>query len=98
MAARKVMPELMKRSEPLRFLPFESLFFVLVEFFSKEVSRISLFMMMMGVGGSCSWIGWTISRMRRGLENKEFGKEGWMMDDVLVECRGGSLLWARSCY
>lgn len=53
MAARKVMPELMKRSEPLRFLPFESLFFVLVEFFSKEVSRISLFMMMMGVGGSC---------------------------------------------
>lgn len=23
--------------------------------------------------------------MRRGLENKEFGSEGWMMDDVLVE-------------
>lgn len=75
MAARKVMPELMKRSEPLRFLPFESLFFVLVESFSKEVSRISLFMMM-GGEGSCSWIGWTISQMRPGLKNKEAGEEG----------------------
>lgn len=48
MAARKVMPELIISNEPLRFLPLGAAFFVLLESFSKEVSRGSVFMMTKG--------------------------------------------------